>query len=255
MQAKIIDFASDKIAKKLNKIDKNDVKSAVTSVKERWLNRKLSDKNSKSADNLNTVTSREEYCDMLKNEFKLDDKKIDEKQDNRLETDLERIDVDDDENIYVDEENFQVANNETEVHSAGPAKPSGRDISSFVQKKNIAQGMMDVALVSANCNQLRYVLDMSQVHPYYLTSIILICTSLAMQLIVGLGLLWSNGYNLKRKNEMQSADRFNNISVIGVFLITLINVFISTFNGTNLVPKGGATLNASETTPQILLAT
>lgn len=163
--------------------------------------------------------------------------------------------VDDDENIYVDEESFQVANNETEVHSAGPAKPSGRDISSFVQKKNIAQGMMDVALVSANCNQLRYVLDMSQVHPYYLTSIILICTSLAMQLIVGLGLLWSNGYNLKRKNEMQSADRFNNISVIGVFLITLINVFISTFNGTNLVPKGGATLNASETTPQILLAT
>lgn len=92
MQAKIIDFASDKIAKKLNKIDKNDVKSAVESVKDRWLNRKLSDKNSKSADNLNNVTSREEYCDMLENEFKLDDKKVDEKQDNRLETDLERID-------------------------------------------------------------------------------------------------------------------------------------------------------------------
>lgn len=92
MQAKIIDFASDKIAKKLNKIDKNDVKSAVESVKDRWLNRKLSDKNSKSADNLNNVTSREEYCDMLKNEFKLDDKKVDEKQDNRLGTDLERID-------------------------------------------------------------------------------------------------------------------------------------------------------------------
>ena len=160
----------------------------------------------------------------------------------------------DDDNIYIDEENLQVVRNEAEdISCAEPVKPN--DISSFVQKKNIAQGMMDVALVSANCNQLRYVLDMSNMHPYYLTSIILICTSLAMQLIVGLGLLWSNGYNLKRKNEMQSADRFNNISVIGVFLITLINVFISTFNGSNLVPKGGATLNASVTTPPILLVT
>lgn len=167
-----------------------------------------------------------------------------------------KFSVDDSENIYTDEENLQVDINEVEDLSCElPAKPSGRDISSFVQKKNIAQGMMDVALVSANCNQLRYVLDMSQMHPYYLTSIILICTSLAMQLIVGLGLLWSNGYNLKRKNEMQSADRFNNISVIGVFLITLINVFISTFNGSNLVPKGGATLNESVTTPTVLLAT
>lgn len=157
-----------------------------------------------------------------------------------------------DDNICTDEENLQVSSNETEDITA--ANPSGRDISSFVQKKNIAQGMMDVALVSANCNQLRYVLDMSSMHPYYLTSIVLICTSLAMQLIVGLGLLWSNGYNLKRKKEMKSADRFNNISVIGVFLITLINVFISTFNGTNIIPKGAATLNASVVAP-IIIAT
>lgn len=32
---------------------------------------------------------------------------------------------------------------------------------------------------------------------------------------------------------MRSADRINDLSVIGVFLITLVNVFISTFNGSN----------------------
>lgn len=74
MQAKIIDFASDKIAKTLNKIDKKDVKKAVTSVKGRWQNRNSSDKKSKSVDNLNNVTCSEEYCDMLRNEFKLDEK-------------------------------------------------------------------------------------------------------------------------------------------------------------------------------------
>lgn len=92
MQAKIIDFASDKIAKTLNKIDKNDVKSAVTSVKDRWQNRNATDKISKSVENLNNIKSSEEYCDMLKNEFKIDEKGAVEKQENRLGTDLERND-------------------------------------------------------------------------------------------------------------------------------------------------------------------
>lgn len=92
MQAKIIDFASDKIAKTLNKIDKNDVKSAVTSVKGRWLNRNASDKNSKSVENSNNVTSQEENCDMLNNEFELEEKSANEKQKKSLENDSERTD-------------------------------------------------------------------------------------------------------------------------------------------------------------------
>ena len=91
MQAKIIDFASDKIAKTFNKIDKNDVKNAVTNVKGRWQNRNASDKNSKSADNLNNVTSREEYCDMLKNELEIEEKSAD-KQETIIGTDIERND-------------------------------------------------------------------------------------------------------------------------------------------------------------------
>lgn len=66
------------------------------------------------------------------------------------------------------------------------------EVQSFVQKKNLAQGMMDLALVSANCNQLRYVLDMSSMHPYFLTSLSLILCSLALQVIVGLVMLYGN---------------------------------------------------------------
>jgi hypothetical protein len=61
-----------------------------------------------------------------------------------------------------------------------------------VQKKSIAQGMMDLALVSANTNQLRYVIDMSDHHPYYMTSLALIITSLVLQVVVGVALLYSN---------------------------------------------------------------
>lgn len=73
-----------------------------------------------------------------------------------------------------------------------PNKMRSGEIQNFIQKKNVAQGMMDLALVAANCNQLRYVLDMSSVHPYFLTSLALIITSLVLQVIVGLTLLYSN---------------------------------------------------------------
>ncbi|XP_055604226.1 uncharacterized protein LOC129752476 [Uranotaenia lowii] len=116
-----------------------------------------------------------------------------------------------------------------------PPKNEGmnQELSNFVQKKSIAQGMMDLALVSANTNQLRYVMDLGDKHPYFFTSLTLIITSLVMQLIVGLAMIFNSRYNIRKKNEMREADRINDLSVIGIFLITLINVFISTFNGSN----------------------
>lgn len=38
-------------------------------------------------------------------------------------------------------------------------------------------------------------------------------------------------FNVKKRKEMQEADRVNNFSVIGIFIVTLINVFLSTFGG------------------------
>lgn len=57
------------------------------------------------------------------------------------------------------------------------------DINVYQQKKNLAQGMMDLALVSANANQLRYVLESYSRHPYYWFSLISISISLILQVI------------------------------------------------------------------------
>lgn len=120
----------------------------------------------------------------------------------------------------------------------GPLPPSPGhqhqvDIAQYVQKKSLAQGMMDLALVSANTNQLRYVLDVRNTHPYFYVSLGLIISSLILQVIVGLALIWNSRYNMKKRNEVEAADKVNNISVIGVFFITMINVFISTFGGSS----------------------
>jgi hypothetical protein len=55
---------------------------------------------------------------------------------------------------------------------------------------------------------------------------------------------------------MKAANKFSNISVIGVFLITIINVLISTFNGTNLsgsdiTTKGPSSITTTTEIPYV----
>ncbi|GAB0097884.1 Ninjurin [Sergentomyia squamirostris] len=109
----------------------------------------------------------------------------------------------------------------------------GVDISQYLQKKSMAQGMLDLALLSANTNQLRYILESREDNMYFFVSITLIISSLVLQVAVGVMLIWSHSYNMRQRRGLASANRVNNLSVLGVFLITLINVFISTFGGSN----------------------
>lgn len=125
----------------------------------------------------------------------------------------------------------------------------------YQQKKNYAQGMLDIALLTANASQLRYVLETGKLHPYYYPSIVLISFSVVFQVrlyqnwfslrfsnghcfinvhclkvAVGVGLILMSRYNVKEYYDICSADRINNFCVIGVFLITIINVFIASFS-------------------------
>ena len=102
-------------------------------------------------------------------------------------------------------------------------------VNTYQQKKNLAQGMMDLALLSANANQLRYVLETFDRHPYNYVSLVLISCSLIFQVAVGIGLIMNSQYNVTKEEDIQKADRINNYTVIGIFLITVVNVFITSF--------------------------
>lgn len=103
------------------------------------------------------------------------------------------------------------------------------DVNVYQQKKSLAQGMMDLALLSANANQLRYVLESYQRHPYFYFSLVFISTSIICQVAVGVGLIWKSRYNIKNEEDFCKADRVNNLVTIGIFIITLVNVLISAF--------------------------
>lgn len=110
------------------------------------------------------------------------------------------------------------------------------DVNVYQQKKNLAQGMMDLALISANANQLRYVLESFGRHPYYYFSVTFISISLILQVAVGIGLILNSRYNVKNQDDICKADKINNMTIIGIFLITIVNVFISSF-GVADVPR------------------
>ena len=56
------------------------------------------------------------------------------------------------------------------------------DVNLYATKKTVAQGMMDLALLTANANQLRYVLNShSSTSMYYYVNIVFICASIVLQ--------------------------------------------------------------------------
>ncbi|XP_011635329.1 uncharacterized protein LOC105425983 [Pogonomyrmex barbatus] len=103
------------------------------------------------------------------------------------------------------------------------------DVNIYQHKKTLAQGMMDLALLSANANQMRYVLQTDGRHPYFFPSLTMIGLSLFLQIAVGIGLIWNSVYNVKEHEQMCKANKANNWTVIGIFLVTILNVFISSF--------------------------
>lgn len=113
--------------------------------------------------------------------------------------------------------------------SSRSAFPTSPDVNVYQQKKTLAQGMMDLALLSANANQFRYVLQTNGSHAYYYPSLVMIGASLFLQITVGIGLIWNSRYNVKVYAQMCKANTANNWTVMGIFLITILNVFITSF--------------------------
>ena len=63
-----------------------------------------------------------------------------------------------------------------------PSKPL--DANRYATKKTIAQGMLDIALLTANASQLKYILQVGPRHEFYSLMLGLIATSMILQVSV-----------------------------------------------------------------------
>lgn len=90
-------------------------------------------------------------------------------------------------------------------------------------------GMMDIALITANANQLRYLIEFNRTSSTFYFIVALITISLTLQVAVGISLILKGLLDLKGESKHQRAKQINKFVMIGVFLVTIINIFIASF--------------------------
>ncbi|XP_034941480.1 ninjurin-1-like [Chelonus insularis] len=107
---------------------------------------------------------------------------------------------------------------------------SSRLDSTYAAKKTVAQGMMDIALITANANQLRYLIEYQRNSATFWVNVVLIVVSLLLQIAVGISLIFKGRFDMQGRSHSRQARMINNYVVVGVFLITIINVFVAAFS-------------------------
>lgn len=143
---------------------------------------------------------------------------------------------------------------------------------SFASKKTAAEGMMDIALLTANANQLRFLFAYNAESKTYYMSVSLIIASLILQVAVGVTLIFKVrelplyychcplidsssgcavvGPQRQMKNKGRRASWTNDFLVVGVFLVTVINVFAASFTTTHSPTASPAHTHAHHTTAE-----
>ncbi|XP_037108923.1 ninjurin-1 [Syngnathus acus] len=122
-------------------------------------------------------------------------------------------------------------NGETEIplrdHPRRPRRPM--NMNHYANKKSVAQSMLDVALLMANASQLKAVLEQGPSFSFYTPLIILISVSLALQILVGIMLIFIVKWNLNDERMHYRLNIMENMATAFVFVIVVVNVFITAF--------------------------
>nr|XP_029736151.1 ninjurin-1-like isoform X2 [Aedes albopictus] len=107
------------------------------------------------------------------------------------------------------------------------------DANRYATKKTIAQGMLDIALLTANASQLKYILQVGEKHEFYTLMLTLISISIILQVTMGvlnLSLSLLRDCRLHLPEYHQSANVINYIVTGAAFMVTMLNLMISAFD-------------------------
>ncbi|XP_039959429.1 ninjurin-2 isoform X1 [Bactrocera tryoni] len=126
---------------------------------------------------------------------------------------------------------FEMAQIATSMANAfsNESEMKAMDANRYATKKTIAQGMLDIALLTANASQLKYILQVGDQHQFYKLMLIMISLSIILQLLVGILFVVIGSLNINRRKDQAAAVIINDIILVIIFVISVINVIISGF--------------------------
>ncbi|XP_013137098.1 PREDICTED: ninjurin-2 isoform X1 [Papilio polytes] len=128
--------------------------------------------------------------------------------------------------VKLDEINTKLQDAPTEVFD----EVKGLDANRYATKKTVAQGMLDIALLTSNASQLKYVLQVGQKHEFYTLLVILISVSIVLQAVSAVvAVVLSLIFNINHVRDQQKAEILNNTSLIFKIISITLNIVISVF--------------------------
>ncbi|XP_045419441.1 ninjurin-1-like [Lemur catta] len=103
------------------------------------------------------------------------------------------------------------------------------NLNHYASKKSAAESMLDIALLMANASQLKAVVEQGPSFAFYVPLVVLISISLALQIGVGVLLIFLVKYDLNNPEKHAKLDFLNNLATGLVFIIVVVNIFITAF--------------------------
>lgn len=109
-------------------------------------------------------------------------------------------------------------------------QPKVWDVNRYATKKTIAQGMLDIALLTTNASQLKFILQVGHQHQFYTIMLTLIGISIGLQLLQGIiCVLLGSNYDINKEDHQRKANRWNDICMSLMVLTVAVNVILSAF--------------------------
>ncbi|KAF8795931.1 Ninjurin-2 like protein [Argiope bruennichi] len=106
--------------------------------------------------------------------------------------------------------------------NAGKPSSTSLDANVYATKKTIAQGLLDVALLTANASQLKYLIQAGKEHEFYYVMMTLISLSIILQMCLGSVLIIKGRTDINDPNQQKRAERLNDAAVWLVFTSTVL---------------------------------
>ncbi|XP_058462635.1 ninjurin-2-like [Malaya genurostris] len=105
------------------------------------------------------------------------------------------------------------------------------DLNSYASRKSFAQGMLDLALLTANASQLKFLLTVGEVHEFYHLLLTLVILSISLQvfqavMIIILAMI----LDVNKVEQQKKTDILNNILIIFTVISVVMNIIISAFD-------------------------
>ncbi|XP_058823869.1 ninjurin-1 isoform X2 [Topomyia yanbarensis] len=119
------------------------------------------------------------------------------------------------------------------------------DANRYATKKTIAQGMLDIALLTANASQLKYILQVGEKHEFYTLMLTLISISIILQIAQGVACIVLANFDINKEVNHKVANLVQNVSLGFNLSTVVVNIMINALEVKQMSDQGSGFSDSS----------